>query len=350
MRRYLQLIQVAQVAQLLQDGTSLRAVARRFSVSLPAWSQKRGGDARRRAITRGELDRALEWQQTSTARALQNDCQWATCVHGSDQTIRNRLHEGGMRPRYPGVRPVLTAQHHATRLAFAREHLWCSVLFTDESRFTIGMWQMWKSLETPCWKLCCLQHNPAWPVWRWVSDGLGRHILGGSHKHPRASQRYPDCSLVPGLNPQTHCQTLRWCSGPWVPPGAGQCPASCRQSMQSVPGWWKALMPLTGCYLTFLTENLWDVMYRCIRHRQVAPQTVQELTDALIQFWEEILQETIHRLIRRIPRRCQGRGNHTHYWATLWVVVMTFTVSLWSQFFTLIFSVILNPALSGLMI
>ena len=40
-------------------------------------------------------------------------------------------------------------------------------------------------------------------------------------------------------------------------------------------------------------ENLWNIMYLCIRHRQVAPQTVQELTDALILVWEEIPQDTI---------------------------------------------------------
>ncbi|KAJ8388882.1 hypothetical protein AAFF_G00126380 [Aldrovandia affinis] len=64
-------------------------------------------------------------------------------------------------------------------------------------------------------------------------------------------------------------------------------------------------------------EHAWDVMYWCIRRRQVAPQTVQELTDALIQVWEEIPQDTIHRLIRSMPRHCreciQARGGHTHY-------------------------------------
>ena len=74
-------------------------------------------------------------------------------------------------------------------------------------------------------------------------------------------------------------------------------------------------------------EHLWDVMYRCIRRRQVPPQTVQELTDALIQVWEEIPQDTIRRLIRSMPRHChheciQAHGGHTHYWVTLWVAVM----------------------------
>uniref|UniRef100_A0AAY4CKM1 Transposase n=1 Tax=Denticeps clupeoides TaxID=299321 RepID=A0AAY4CKM1_9TELE len=31
------------------------------------------------------------------ARALQNDLQQSTIVHVSTQTVRNRLHEGGMR-------------------------------------------------------------------------------------------------------------------------------------------------------------------------------------------------------------------------------------------------------------
>ncbi|KAG7484209.1 hypothetical protein MATL_G00046870 [Megalops atlanticus] len=51
-------------------------------------------------------------------------------------------------------------------------------------------------------------------------------------------------------------------------------------------------------------ENLWDIMYRHIRRRQVAPQTVKELTDALVQVWEEIPQDTIRHLIRSMPRRC----------------------------------------------
>uniref|UniRef100_A0A3B4CAW1 Nuclear receptor-binding factor 2 C-terminal domain-containing protein n=1 Tax=Pygocentrus nattereri TaxID=42514 RepID=A0A3B4CAW1_PYGNA len=46
-------------------------------------------------------------------------------------------------------------------------------------------------------------------------------------------------------------------------------------------------------------------MSRSTHQRHVAPQTVQELADALVQVWEEIPQETIHHLIRSMPRRCR---------------------------------------------
>ncbi len=58
----------------------------------------------------------------STARALQNDLQQASGVNVSDQTIINRLLEGGLRARHPLVGPVLTARHRGARLAFAVEH------------------------------------------------------------------------------------------------------------------------------------------------------------------------------------------------------------------------------------
>ena len=61
-------------------------------------------------------------------------------------------------------------------------------------------------------------------------------------------------------------------------------------------------------------ENLWDVSVHPLPPISV---TDWELADALIQVWEEIPQDTIHRRIRSRPRRCQeciqARGGHTHY-------------------------------------
>ncbi|CDQ56781.1 unnamed protein product [Oncorhynchus mykiss] len=72
-----------------------------------------------------------------------------------------------MRARRPQVGVVLTAQHCAGRLAFAREYQdwqirhWHPVLFTDESRFTLSTCDRRDSLETPWRTFCCLQHPPA---------------------------------------------------------------------------------------------------------------------------------------------------------------------------------------------
>ncbi|CAJ0968668.1 unnamed protein product [Ranitomeya imitator] len=52
-----------------------------------------------------------------------------------------------------------------------------------------------------------------------------------------------------------------------------------------------------------LIEHIWDSMSRIIQQHHIAPQTVHELVDALVQVWEKIPQETIRCLIKSMPRR-----------------------------------------------
>uniref|UniRef100_A0A8L0DTY1 Tc1-like transposase DDE domain-containing protein n=1 Tax=Oncorhynchus mykiss TaxID=8022 RepID=A0A8L0DTY1_ONCMY len=341
MRRSLQPTQVAQVVQLIQDGTSMRAVARRFAVSVSvvsrAWRRyketgqyiRRRGGGRRRATTK-QQDRylllLLLLAQRRTARALQNDLQQATNVHVSAQTVRNRLHEGGMRARRPQVGVVLTAQHRAGRLAFAREHQdwqirhWRLVLFTDESRFALSTCdrrdRVWRRRGERSAACNILQHDRfgggSVMVWGGISLG-GRTALHVLARGSLTAIRYRDEILRPLVRPYAVAV------GPGFllmqdnarPHVAGVCQQFLQEEGIDAMDW-----PARSPDLNPI-EHIWDIMSRSIHQCHVAPQTVQELAGALVQVWEEIPQETIRHLIRSMPRRCreviQARGGHTHY-------------------------------------
>ncbi len=103
-------------------------------------------------------------------------------------------------------------------------------------------------------------------------------------------------------------------------------------------------------------EHLWNIMFRSIRCCQVAPQTVQNLSDALVQIWEEIPQNTIRWFIRSMPWHYQSCIQARLPYKLLSTILSCFSeisakwTSLLHNFFTLISGVYLNSALCSLII
>ncbi|KAI4888054.1 hypothetical protein NFI96_003401 [Prochilodus magdalenae] len=243
MVRYLDPTEVAQVVQLLKDGTSICAIA-----------------------------------------------------------TRNRPHEGGLRARRPVVGPVLTGQHRRARLAFATEHQnWqiCHrrlVLFTDESRFYLSTCdrrdRLWRR-RGECYAACnIIQHD-------WFGGGSVM-VWGGISLEGRTDLYRLDNGTLTAIR---HRDEIL---GPVVRPYAGAVGPGfllvhnnarphvarvCRQFLEN-EGIDTIDWP-TGSPDLNPIEHLWDIVFRSIRRHQVALQTVHELSDALVQIWEEIPQDTI---------------------------------------------------------
>ena len=138
LRRHLSQDEMNRGIGMLHSGLSQRHVANVLGVSQSVVSRMWNrfiatGNVRhlyaggRERSTNEVQDRFLVVQarrhRFDNATTLRRDFQNATGVRISTQTIRNRLHDAGLRSRRPAIRVPLTRYHVQMRLAWARDHV-----------------------------------------------------------------------------------------------------------------------------------------------------------------------------------------------------------------------------------
>ncbi len=218
MRQYLQPNQVAQVVQHLYILVHPYVPSQGSLMCLPTRSHDHWGDTWRRAITWGELDMTVErtgmegldaglLSDPLCMKEQEEHCQSPPkmassrlLVCTSDQTVRNRLHEGGMRAAWgPDVllwdlcSQTSTMQldwHMPVNTRIGRS----AIGFSFSSGIRAGShWAHMTDLKesvNAMENIVLPTTSSSMTFWWWVSDGLGRNILGGSHRPPFASQQY----------------------------------------------------------------------------------------------------------------------------------------------------------------
>ena len=289
--------------------------------------QHAGG--RDRSTTRAQ-DRFIALQarrhRFNNATTLRSELQNATGVHLSTQTIRNRLHEAGLRSRRPAIRIPLTRHPVQERLEWARDHVtwalndWTPILFTDESRFCVDFTdrraRVWRMRNERFAEVCIAEHDRygggSVMVWAGISAQVKTdlHVIDNGtltaeryvneildvHVRPYAGAIGPDFILMDD-NARAHRAriTNRYLEQAAI-------------VRFDLPARSPDLNPI---------EHAWDMLQKAISSRQVQPATVRELREALIEEWAQLPQHKLCRLIGSMRRRCQAvinaHGHHTRY-------------------------------------
>ena len=245
----------------------------------------------------------------------------------SDQTVRNRLREGGLRAHRPYVGCLLTRRHRVNRVNWARTHIrwirqqWNSVLFSDESRFSIhrsdGRVRVYRR-RNERYADCCLLERDRFGgggsvlVWAGIAHGYRTPlvVVDGNLN----AQRYRDEILARHVIPmfQNIANINLFQQDNATSHTARDTVNFPRTNNIAFINDWPAKSPDLNPI-----EHLWDNLDQRIRRRRIPPSNINDLTQALIQEWNNIPQAEINTLVGSMRQRCQAvlhaQGGHTRY-------------------------------------
>lgn len=324
----------------LHEGVGVREVGRRLAVShsviirlrdrvaATGTTQERRGRGRHRCTTRRQ-DRLIVLtalrNRTRTARRIRQHVVNPGNVGISDQTIRNRLRESGIISGRPVVRVPLTRAHRIARRAWSAQHArwtrqqWSTVLFTDESRFTLsfndGRVRVWRRPGERFHDPCVMEHDRygGGSVMVWGGIGINHRTPLYRIQGNMTGLRYRDEILQPIAVP-----ALRAIGQGAILQDDNARPHRARvvQDFLRVQNVTRLDWPARSPDLNPI-EHLWDALGRRVREHNPPPNTLDGLFHILDQEWQALPQRTLRTLIQSMRQRCtacvQANGGHTRY-------------------------------------
>ena len=260
-------------------------------------------------------------QRTTTATST------AAAIPGhrriSDQTVRNRLRDAGIRARRPVRGIILTQQHRQLRRQWCQAHRvwpqlrWRNVWFSDESRFLLrrhnGRCRVYRRRNERFAANCVLEADRfgGGSVMMWAAISYNGKTDLVQVQGNLTAQRYIDQILRPHVVPFMANANVVFQHDNARPHTARLTNAFLQNNNINVLPWPSRSPDLNPI------EHLWDELDRRLRQRQPQPQTLQQLALALQDEWATIPRNVFRNLTGSMGRRCQAvlnaQGGHTRY-------------------------------------
>ena len=293
----------ARVIGLLEAGRSRRDVANQFHVSVATLSRlvrryRETGDVKDRVRSgRPRITTAVEDRRIRLLSLRSRD-KPATVIRDeirvdranprqglSVQTVRNQLHNNGLRSRKTAMKPLLNDGHKQARLTWARQHVrwtrqqWSHVLFTDESRFCLdhhdGRVRVWRRrgerFADSCVRSSRQGRGGSVMIWAGISE-QGKTDLVFVEGNMNA-QRYIDQVLQPVILPYAHNHGQNFMMNDNARPHRARIVDNFLQGhhitrMHPWPACSPDMNPIEHC---------WDQLGRAIARRRVPGDTLNDL-------------------------------------------------------------------------
>ncbi|GFV35947.1 transposable element Tcb2 transposase [Trichonephila clavipes] len=273
--------------------------------------------ARRLNVSRSVVQRLWDQYQSEDSvsrRPLVADHFQASGRRISATTVRNRLHNAGLYARRPVVCVPLNGRQRRNRLCWAREHVswtqqqWASVLFTDESRFTMesdsGRLLIWREQRTRYHQSNTVERHSyrGGGILVWAGISLGGHTdLHVFHGGTVTGLRYRDEILDPYVRPYAAA-----IGNDFILMDDNARPHRARivEEYLEDHGLERMEWPARSPDLNPI-EHLWGYLGREVAALNPPPRSLHELKQGLLCVWSSLPIPVSDNLINSMGNRCR---------------------------------------------